>query len=46
MGFNVIVEGATANDESSQITLQDLPVGDSVPVGTVITLTSVEFYSD
>ncbi len=46
MGFNVIVEGATANDESSQITLQDLPVGDSVPVGTVITLTSVEFCSD
>lgn len=46
MGFNVIVEGATANDENSQITLQDLEPGDTVPVGTVITLTSVEFYSD
>jgi len=46
IGLNVIVEGASSNDADSQITFQDIAEGSQVPVGTVVTLTSVEMYRD
>ena len=46
LGLNVIITGAAENNARSEITLQSYEEGASVPVGTVVELTSVEIYTD
>ena len=46
LGLNVIITGAAENNARSEITLQSYEEGPSVPVGTVVELTSVEIYTD